>query len=479
MNSQTITGWRRTMTRLSWRGLTAWALISLGWLVCSTVWAGALQGIATYRERIALPADAVFEAELQDVSRADASAAVLGRSRLDPAGQPPFRFEIAYDDAAVQSGHRYTVRATIKHQDRLLFTTDRIYPVLDGRNAPLQILLVAVRSGSQPGAITDGIGVLPASYEGELPGADNPIMWHVDLLPQGRYQLRAIHVGQPEPNRFDDIGRWTRESDSGRIVLRGGREAPVFLMPVEGGAALRKLDIHGKPIESSQNDRLARLPEPALIEPRLMLTGMFTYMADAATITLCNDSQRLPVAMEGDYQALEAAYQKARLQPGQPLLASLEGLITQRPSMEESRPPQRTLVVERFIAVWPRESCGNTLADSPLRGTYWKLVRLGDNPASAATRQREAHLRFATDALRVAGSGGCNRMTGSFELNGDRLRFGRMAATMMSCPDGMDQEKRLLKALEHVERYRIRGSHLELLDATDAVSARFEAVALN
>jgi heat shock protein HslJ len=54
-----------------------------------------------------------------------------------------------------------------------------------------------------------------------------------------------------------------------------------------------------------------------------------------------------------------------------------------------------------------------------------------------------------------------------------------MAATMMSCPDGMDQEKRLLKALEHVERYRIRGGHLELLDTTDAVSARFEAVALN
>lgn len=479
MSKHAITGWRRAIARSSWRGLTAWMLVSLGWLVCSMAWAGTLQGTATYRERIALPDDAVLEAELQDISRADAPAAVLGRSRLDPAGQPPFRFEIAYDDAAVQPGRRYTVRATIKHQERLLFTTDRIYPVLDGRNAPLQILLVSVRGRTQPRAMADGIGVLPASYEGELPGAGNPILWHVDLLPEGRYQLRMIHIGQPEPNRFDDIGRWARESDNGRIVLRGGREAPVFLMPMEGGAVLRKLDLEGKPIESRQNDRLMRLPQAALIEPRLMLTGMFSYMADAASILLCVDSQRLPVAMEGDYRALETAYLQASLQPGQPLLASLEGLITERPSLEEGRPMQRTLVVERFIAVWPRESCGNTLADSALRGTYWKLVRLGDNPASAATKQREAHLRFATDALRVAGSGGCNRMTGSFELNGDRLRFGRMAATMMSCPDGMDQEKRLLKALEHVERYRIRGSHLELLDATDAVSARFEAVALN
>jgi copper homeostasis protein (lipoprotein) len=478
MSSHKNTVLRRTMVGSNWRGLTSWMMVLLGWLVCSTAWAGTLQGTATYRERIALPEDAVFEAELQDISRADAPAAVLGSSELDPAGRPPFRFEIAYDDAAVQLGRRYTVRASIKHQERLLFTTGRIYPVLDGRNTPLQLLLVSVRGGPRTESKTEGIGVLPASFEGELPGADNPIVWHVDLLPEGRYRLRMTHVGQPEPNRFDDIGRWTVEKGSGRIVLRGGREAPIFLMPVEGGAALRKLDLLGKPIESSHNDRLLRLPEPKLIEPRLMLTGMFTYMADAATITLCVDGQRLPVAMEGDYRALEAAYLKAKLQPGKPLLASFEALITQRQSMEDGRPPQTALVVERFIAVWPRESCGNTLAASPLRGTYWKLVRLGDEPVTAAEKQREVHLIFADEELLVTGSGGCNRVTGSFEFDGDRLRFGRMASTRMCCPDGMDNEKRFLEALEHVERYRIRNSNLEFLDRTGAVSARFEAVVL-
>ncbi len=476
MSRYMIAVWRTTLVRLPWR-LAACALIWSGVMVFSTAWAGTLQGTATYRERIALPADAVFEAELQEISRADAPAVVLGRSTLAPSGQPPFRFAIVYDDAAVQSGHRYTVRATIRHQRRLLFTTDRIHPVLDGRNAPLHIQMVSVRGGRQPGSMTDDLGVLPASYEGELPGAGNPVVWHVDLLPEGRYQLRTIHVGRPEPNRYDDIGRWTRDK-SGRIVLRGGREALVFLMPLKDGAALRKLDLLGRPIESGHNDRLLRLPEPRLIEPRLMLTGMFTYMADAAAITLCVDGRRLPVAMEGDYKALEAAYQKSTPQPGQPVLASLEGLITQRPSMEEGRPAQTTLVIERFVAVWPRESCGNPLADSPLRGTYWKLVRLGEYPATAATKQREAHLIFAADALRVTGSGGCNRIIGSIELDGDRLRFGRMASTRMSCPDGMDQETRLIETLKHVACYRIRGSHLELLDAAGTVIARFEAVAL-
>ena len=478
MKNPTITGWWRAIAYSSWHLLGAWALVAVVCPLCGTAWADTLQGTAECRENITLPADAVFEAELQDISIADAPAAVLGRSRLDPAGQPPFRFEIYYDGADIRTGHRYTVRATIKHQGRLLLTTDRIYPVLVSRNVPLQILLVSVHGGSKGELTDDDIGVLPASFKGELPGAGGPIVWHIDLLPEGRYRLRTTYMDRPDPKDFDDIGRWAREA-SERIVLRGGREAPIFLMPVEGGAALRKLDLHGNFIESDHNDRLKRLPEPSFIEPQLLLKGMFTYMADAATITICVDGQRLPVAMEGDYKALETAYRKANPQPGQPLLVSLEGLITQRPSMEENRPPQTTLVVERFIAVWPRESCGNTLDEAPLRDTCWKLVRLGDEPVAAATKQREAHLVFASDEGLITGSGGCNRVIGSFELDGDRLRFGRMASTQMFCPDGMDQEKRFLEALEHVERYRIRGSHLELLDSTGAESARFEAVALN
>lgn len=327
-------------------------------------------------------------------------------------------------------------------------------------------------------ASNDGIGELPASFAGDLPGAGGPVAWHVDLMPEGRYQLRLTYRDRPAPASFDDIGRWLREPDTGRLVLRGGREAPVYLLPVEGGAALRKLDLEGKVIESGHNDRLARLPAASPIEPRLLLTGMFTYVADAAAITLCADDRRLPVAMEADYRALEAAYLQAEPQPGQPLLVTVEGLIALRPSAEESQPPRPTLVVEKSVSVRPRETCGTPLADSPLRGTYWKLVRLGDASVKAADGQREAYLVFDTEEPRVAGSGGCNRVNGGFELDGANLRFGRLAATRMACPEGLEQEQRFLAALEGVTRHRIDGSHLELLDATGAVAARFEAVAL-
>jgi heat shock protein HslJ len=146
--------------------------------------------------------------------------------------------------------------------------------------------------------------------------------------------------------------------------------------------------------------------------------------------------------------------------------------------MEAGQPPRPTLVVERFINIWPRETCGNPLVDSALRGTYWKLVRLSDAPVRVTAKQREPHLIFANTDLRLSGSGGCNRVTGGFEVDGDTLRLRGMAGTMMACPIGMDQEQRFLQSMTTVERYRIRGSHLELLNAAGVVVARFEAVAL-
>ena len=132
MGSQTITAWRRISARSPWWTTIVWMPVFLNWLICGPASAGTLWGTAILRERIGLPEDAVFEAELQDMSRAGAPATVLGRTKLDPAGRSPDRFEIGYDDAALQAGRRYSVRATITHQGRPLYTTDRIHPVLDG-----------------------------------------------------------------------------------------------------------------------------------------------------------------------------------------------------------------------------------------------------------------------------------------------------------------------------------------------------------
>jgi putative lipoprotein len=69
--------------------------------------ASTITGTATYRERPALPHAAVFEATLEDISRADAPATVLGRTRIESPGTPPIRFGIDFDPAAVDARHRY------------------------------------------------------------------------------------------------------------------------------------------------------------------------------------------------------------------------------------------------------------------------------------------------------------------------------------------------------------------------------------
>jgi putative lipoprotein len=91
---------------------------------------GTIRGTATYRERMALPPDAVLEATLEDVSTADAPADVVAQVRVENPGNPPIRFAIPYDRALVDPARRYTVRARISVDGKPLFTTDRHYPVL-------------------------------------------------------------------------------------------------------------------------------------------------------------------------------------------------------------------------------------------------------------------------------------------------------------------------------------------------------------
>lgn len=227
----------------------------------------AVRGNATYRERMALPPGAVFEATLEDVSRAGAKAQVLGRARVEKPGNPPFAFEIAYDPSRIVQSHRYAVRGRILARGRLLFTTDRGYPVLTG-----------------------GKGT------------------EVELL------LRRTGASGPAKTKF-----------------------------------------------------------------------------------------------------------------------------------------------------------------SPVENTYWKLVQLHGAAVTAAPNQREAHFILHPDSGRVSGSGGCNRLNGSYEVKGNALKFGQLAGTMMTCPQGMEVEQAFLKALQHARRWKRTGEELYLYDDKGVQLARLES----
>jgi putative lipoprotein len=104
-------------------------------------------GTVAYRERMALPPDAVVLVQLSDVSRQDAPVQVLAETTIQPAGrQPPFPFELRYDPGTIEPRHSYAVRATVRSGGRLLFTTDTHVGVIT-QGKPTQVNLMLVRVG--------------------------------------------------------------------------------------------------------------------------------------------------------------------------------------------------------------------------------------------------------------------------------------------------------------------------------------------
>jgi copper homeostasis protein (lipoprotein) len=439
--------------------------------------AAQVKGSAAYRERIALTPDAVFEATLEDGSKADAPAVVIGSVRIEKPGQVPIGFEIAYDPARIDPSHSYSVRARILAGQRLLFTTAQAYPVLTrghGDEVEMILRMVPASKPADKSAQAAPLGALPASFIGELPCADCPgIRYHVNLFPDRVFFLRTTHIGRGDDAAYDDIGSWVVSSDRTMLLLKGGREAPE-LFAIKDHETLRKLDIEGHEITSPLNYDLRRTKSLEPLEPRLAMRGMYRYFADAGLFTECLTRRKWPVAQEKDNAALESTYVKARLTPGEELLVNLEGQIATRPKME-GKGAQPTLVVERFISVSPGETCGARFSSAPLENTYWKLTRLADKLVTVVVKQREPHFVLDSKTKRITGSGGCNRFNGSSQRTGDRVTFGKMAMTFMACPEGMETEREFVAALEQVRSWKIFGEYLELFDSNGGFLARFEA----
>lgn len=110
---------------------------------------GRVTGTVGYLQRIALPPGALITVKLVDVSRADAAAIVLGEQQIRADGkQVPFAFSIPYDPGRIDPRMSYAVQARIEDSGKLLFISDRHYPVLTG-GAPdsVDLVLQAVGKG--------------------------------------------------------------------------------------------------------------------------------------------------------------------------------------------------------------------------------------------------------------------------------------------------------------------------------------------
>jgi putative lipoprotein len=108
-----------------------------------------------------------------------------------------------------------------------------------------------------------------------------------------------------------------------------------------------------------------------------------------------------------------------------------------------------------------------------LTNTRWRPVRIGKQDVAVSRRQREPWIELDSRSNHVTGSGGCNRITGSYTNGRGTLRFGPLISTQMACPS-MELETAFLRALNETRRYRMVGRRLELQDDLGRFLAQLE-----
>ena len=106
-------------------------------------------GTATYLQRIALPPDAVLTTRIEDVSKADAPAELIGEQVIHTQGkQVPIPFEVPYDANQIQESHSYGLRVRIEDgAGKLVFTYDTSVPVITRGNPSSDIEVILVQVG--------------------------------------------------------------------------------------------------------------------------------------------------------------------------------------------------------------------------------------------------------------------------------------------------------------------------------------------
>ena len=207
--------------------------------------------------------------------------------------------------------------------------------------------------------------------------------------------------------------------------------------------------------------------------PSQQLRGMYSYFADAGWFVDCLTGKRLPVAQERDNAVLESAYSKAKDMAGAPLLATLQGRIERRTPMEGDLVRQ-TLIVEKFISIEQR-ACSGPSSTAELENTYWKLMTLYGKPSETPDGAREIHFVLHHAGLRLAGFSGCNSITGTYRLEGDKIKFQDLAGTLMACPNILDVEREIHEMFSNVTRFRISGETLQLSNGSGEPIATFES----
>lgn len=108
-------------------------------------------GTVWIRQKVALPPDAVLTVTLSDASLADAPSAVLAQKAVRTEGkQAPFSFVLPFNPADIKPNARILLSAAITVNDKLVFITDTVKPVINQGGTKADLVLVPVQQMAVP-----------------------------------------------------------------------------------------------------------------------------------------------------------------------------------------------------------------------------------------------------------------------------------------------------------------------------------------
>jgi heat shock protein HslJ len=110
-----------------------------------------------------------------------------------------------------------------------------------------------------------------------------------------------------------------------------------------------------------------------------------------------------------------------------------------------------------------------------LENTRWELAELNGKPVSPPQGKEEPYIQLNSNGKTLQGSAGCNTMSGNYQLDGNKLKFGKIATTRMDCGEPvMSVERAFLNAIKTTDSFKLSGGKLELYGGGKLL-ARFEA----
>jgi len=499
-----------------WRARTL-ACLMLTLLACSLGHAqsGGAQvtGSVTYRERMALPADAVIDVKLLDTTITDVASQTVAESLINAEGrQVPVPFTLGYDPSLIVPAHRYSVRAIIRSGDgMLMFSSTQAYPVIThGAPSKVNLVLQRVGHGAKPGGTAkkqsapapsetaeSGSQPPPPPASGSTPAAGGPSAAVTTSAPppsaaapppsaeqppaeqppvKQEAEQPAAAPANPPPNEQPSSTASTPPPAGPESTPAASAPAPSATPQAESapsGNAPSTSETATQPSAPASTEQ-APSTQAAAAPPEPPPASEPTPPAPAPSKTEQPTQPEPPASEEAQSAAPAPPPLATSAAPAEPAPAASDAKPAQ-PEAPLPEAPSATKGAELASRMPPTE--GQPEPDStsrperpapnkgltPLADTQWKLVQLGGEDVVITPPQRPVTLSFSPEGRRIAGSAGCNSYLGTFTDDHGNLQMHPGSMTMMFCADPAgSREKKFIAMLRSADGYKMNETSLQL-----------------